>query len=232
MSECAYQSRMQFNQFRFFSLAACIIVLFISLIQLNSVQSLKYEFVTWSSVIKLVNVNSNTRLHSHDVKYGSGSGQQSVTAVKGVDDHNSYWQVMPAKNNKGVSRGENIKCGSTVRLLHLATRRNLHSHLFVSPLSNNQEVSAFGDNGEGDDGDYWIVDCDLDDYWRRDDTVRLQHRATHKYLHVSGDQYGRPIQGQYEVSCYEYRNSFNLWKVQEGVYIKPVQPSHEIHNEL
>ena len=31
------------------------------------------------------------RLHSHDVPYGSGSGQQSVTGYPNVDDANSYW---------------------------------------------------------------------------------------------------------------------------------------------
>lgn len=36
---------------------------------------------------------------------------------------------------------EPIKCGDSIRLLHVSTRKNLHSHLFASPLSNNQEVS-------------------------------------------------------------------------------------------
>ena len=36
----------------------------------------EYEFVTCGSSLKLVNVWKNVRLHSHDVKYGSGSGQQ------------------------------------------------------------------------------------------------------------------------------------------------------------
>lgn len=214
--------KLLFNQL---SLAICII-----LVSLQSIQSLKYDFVTWSTVIKLVNVNSGARLHSHDVKYGSGSSQQSVTAVKNSDDHNSYWQVLPESGE--VKRGEKVKCGSTIRLLHLSTRRNLHSHLFRSPLSNNQEVSAFGDDGHGDSGDYWIVECDDDDFWRRDESVRLKHKATDQYLHVTGDTYGRPISGQLEVSCYHYQNAYNLWKVQEGVYIKPVQPAHEIHNEL
>lgn len=31
------------------------------------------------------------RLHSHEVPYGSGSGQQSVTGFPDVDDANSYW---------------------------------------------------------------------------------------------------------------------------------------------
>ena len=35
-----------------------------------------YEFVTCGSSLKLLNTHNNVRLHSHDVKYGSGSGQQ------------------------------------------------------------------------------------------------------------------------------------------------------------
>jgi dolichyl-phosphate-mannose--protein O-mannosyl transferase len=125
-----------------------------------------------------------------------------------------------------------IKCGDVVRLTHLATKKNLHSHLFQSPLSNNQEVSAFGDNGEGDEGDNWIVDCD-EDFWRRDESVRLKHEQTKKYLHLTGDAYGRPIHGQLEVSSYSYPNQLNLWRVLEGVYIKPAeeQKTNE-HSEL
>lgn len=193
---------------------------------LGSIQSLKYDFVTWTSTVKFLNLNSNVRLHSHDVKYGTGSGQQSVTAVKSADDHNSYWQIKQKPNTSGrpAERGEKIKCGDVIRLFHLATKRNLHSHSFLSPLSNNQEVSAFGDNGDGDEGDNWIVECD-EPYWRRDESIRLKHEATKKYLHVSGDTYGRPIQGQLEVSCYHYPNQLNLWRVQEGIYIKPNIPN-------
>lgn len=35
-----------------------------------------------------------------------------------------------------------------IRLEHLATGKNLHSHLFSSPLSGHQEVSAFGVEGK------------------------------------------------------------------------------------
>ena len=47
---------------------------------------------------------------------------------------------------------EPVKCGEVIRLQHLSTKRNLHSHLFQSPMSRNQEVSAFGENGLGDTG--------------------------------------------------------------------------------
>ena len=33
------------------------------------------------------------RLHSHDIKYGSGSGQQSVTGSELKEDANSLWTV-------------------------------------------------------------------------------------------------------------------------------------------
>ena len=64
----------------------------------------------------------------------------------------------------------------------MTTRRNLHSHHYPSPLSNNQEVSAYGEDGVGDDGDRWKVVCSTkNDYWVRNDPVRFQHVVTGKY---------------------------------------------------
>ena len=40
------------------------------------VRFVAYEYVTCGSALKLLNTGHNVRLHSHDVKYGSGSGQQ------------------------------------------------------------------------------------------------------------------------------------------------------------
>ena len=45
-----------------------------------------------------------------------------------------------------------------------------------------------------------------------------------RFLHLSGDTYGRPIHGQKEISCYSYENNQNLWKVDAGVYIRPSEP--------
>ena len=76
---------------------------------------------------------------------------------------------------------EPIACGQKVRLEHLATKKNLHSHLFSSPLSDQQEISAFGVNGEGDSGDVWVVICD-DEFWNRQDTVLLRHVDTDMWV--------------------------------------------------
>lgn len=178
------------------------------------------DAITCGSTFKLVNQQSNDRLHSHDVKYGSGSGQQSVTGTPNADDVNSYWQAR-GDIRTDCERGTPIQCDSVIRLFHVTTRRNLHSHNYPSPLSNNQEVSAYGEDGVGDDGDRWKVVCTTkNDYWLRKDPIRFQHVVTGKYLHLSGDTYGRPIHGQKEISCYSYANNQNLWKVDAGVYIR------------
>lgn len=181
-----------------------------------------YYYVTCGSSLKLFNPYHNVRLHSHDVKYGSGSGQQSVTGVESSDDHNSYWQVR-GKTGNPCERGQPIKCGQTIRLLHLNTNRNLHSHHFQSPLSRNLEVTAFGENGEGDEGDHWVVVCS-GNFWDRQQKVRIKNVVTENYLHITGDTYGRPIHGQKEVCAYPSPNELNYWQAAEGIFIKPSDP--------
>lgn len=59
----------------------------------------KFQFflawqITYGTVLKLMHERTKFRLHSHDVPYGSGSGQQSVTSFPNVDDSNSYWVLL------------------------------------------------------------------------------------------------------------------------------------------
>ncbi|XP_019711640.1 stromal cell-derived factor 2-like protein 1 [Hippocampus comes] len=193
----------------------------------------EYKDVTCGSLVKLMNTRHSVRLHSHDVKYGSGSGQQSVTGVENADDGNSYWQIR-GKANHPCQRGTAIKCGQPIRFTHMKTGRNLHTHHFSSPLSNNQEVSAFGENGEGDDLDVWTVQCD-GVHWERNDAVRFKHVGTNVFLSVTGEQYGPPIRGQWEVHGMTSPNQHNWWQVMEGVFIQPSQdPLHQSahHTEL
>lgn len=98
--------------------------------------------ITYGSVIKLMHERTKVRLHSHDVPYGSGSGQQSVTGFPSVDDSNSYWIVRPELESS-AKQGVRIKSGTNIRLQHMRTRRWLHSHLHASPISGNLEVCRF-----------------------------------------------------------------------------------------
>lgn len=198
---------------------------------INFVHCRSSTAVTCGSVIKLMNVNSGVRLHSHDIKYGSGSGQQSVTGTDKQEDVNSYWQIR-GKTEEHCQRGKPISCGSTIRLTHLDTKKNLHSHHFPSPLSNNQEVSAFGKDGEGDTGDNWTVLCGGAN-WELDTNIRLKHVDTEMYLASSGSVYGRPIMGQMEIIATTYSDSSVYWIAKEGIYIKPNDNLKYIgHDEL
>ena len=98
----------------------------------------------------LILILQNHHLHSHGIAYGSGSGQQSVTAHGSVDDQGSLWLLTEGQGTPVCEAGTEIKCGSRIRMRHLGTGKNLHSHHFKSPLSGNYEVSAFGENGEGE----------------------------------------------------------------------------------
>lgn len=181
--------------------------------------------VTCGSVLKLVNKAYTIRLHSHEVTYGSGSGQQSVTGFRGETDSNSYWWL----KGTDCQRGDSVSCGSDIILTHINTMKNLHSHNFRAPLSKNQEVSAFGDDGAGDEMDVWTVVCPYQT-WRRDGSVKLKHKGTQKYLAVSGQQYNRPISGQMEVVASAQAGGATDWKAQEGVYVSP--QSNSRHDEL
>lgn len=109
----------------------------------------------------------------------------------------------------------------------------MHSHIFRSPLSGNQEISAYGDDkGEGDTGDHWEVICSTTE-WEREQPIKLKHIDTQKWLGVSGRQFGRPISGQLEIVGFNGIVSGVDWKTAEGVFIHPnEQSSHNVHTEL
>ncbi|XP_055387009.1 stromal cell-derived factor 2 [Condylostylus longicornis] len=193
------------------------------------VEGNKSRYVTCGSLIKLMNYDYSYRLHSHDVKYGSGSGQQSVTAVDLKEDVNSHWYVK-SKIKKTCERGEPIKCGDIIRLEHLTTKKNLHSHYFSSPLAGEQEVSCYGDDGEGDTGDHWEVICSGDN-WERVTPIQLRHTDTGAYLGITGRTFGRPISGQMEVAGFSGPTRGTRWVTQEGLYIMPKETKDEIRHD-
>lgn len=175
--------------------------------------------VTCGSVIKLMHERSKYRLHSHEVAYGSGSGQQSVTAFPTGDDSNSYWSVHGA-NGVECAQGDQLKSGTVVRLQHRATKRWLHSHHHRSPLSANLEVSGFGGDDQSDTGDHWRLDVNGGGVWLKDTPVRFQHVETGGWLHSAADKrYGRPIAGQQEVCGHKKKSENTLWRAAEGTYM-------------
>ncbi|KAD5507754.1 hypothetical protein E3N88_15457 [Mikania micrantha] len=175
--------------------------------------------ITYGSVIKLMHEKTKFRLHSHDVPYGSGSGQQSVTGFPNVNDANSYWIVRP-ETKTSYQPGEKIKSGTIIRLQHMKTRKWLHSHLHASPISGNLEVSCFGDDGNSDTGDYWRLEIEgSGKTWRQDQRIRLRHVDTSGYLHSHDKKYNRIAGGQQEVCGVREKRADNVWLAAEGIYL-------------
>ncbi|KAL6647530.1 hypothetical protein ACP70R_014967 [Stipagrostis hirtigluma subsp. patula] len=175
--------------------------------------------VTYGSVVKLMHEKTKHRLHSHDVPYGSGSGQQSVTGFPEGDDSNSYWIIRPTPDSS-ARQGDAIETGSIIRLQHMRTRRWLHSHLHASPLSGNLEVSCFGGEQLSDTGDYWRLEIEgSGKVWKRDQKVRLRHIDTGGYLHSHNKKYNRLGGGQQERSVVFERSELRIFGWQPRAFI-------------
>ncbi len=165
-----------------------------------------------------------------------------MTTNKAKNERASLWIVKEAFREAVCEIGKPIKCGETVRLQHVETSKNLHSHLFRAPLSGNQEVSAFGDNGEGDTGDNWQIVCDSnkETYWQRYKPVSFLHVDTKKMLSTAdGFKFNHqncggncPIMDQTEVSASPRKDVSTKWFSDQGVYFPMKSDKHEIDDEL
>lgn len=218
-----------------FQSRAMLMMVYILILNLSIIYSLKKEDpVTCGSVVKLVHKETGFNLHSHGIAWGSGSGQQSVTSNSAKNEKGSLWLIKESSHAVGCDIGTPIKCGDVIRLEHADSKKNLHSHLFRAPLSGNQEVSSFGDNGNGDTGDNWEVICDTskDTVWMRYKPVSFKHVDTSKYLSTSAAATFNqqncggncPIMSQTEVSAAARKDIKAVWSTDQGVYY-PVKGS-------
>jgi len=156
--------------------------------------------VTCGSLVKLRNQGDGRHVHSLEMNYGTGSGQQAVLGTTAGDSAESMW-IVRNDGTEPCPQGTAIKSGFTFRLQHSMTGKWLHSHLHRSPLSGNQEVSCYGggSGNESDGGDLWIVEFDGNEWWFQDQPVRIKHRDTGAFLGSHKKEYGRPIAGYSEI---------------------------------
>eukprot|EP01006_Ploeotia_vitrea_P010285 TRINITY_DN26696_c0_g1_i2.p1 TRINITY_DN26696_c0_g1~~TRINITY_DN26696_c0_g1_i2.p1 ORF type:complete len:236 (-),score=4.73 TRINITY_DN26696_c0_g1_i2:7-714(-) len=208
-----------------------------------SLSNAETDAVTCGSAVKLQHKETGMLLHSHPIGWGSGSGQQSVTTQTLLNDQNDLWLISNGIGEPFCDAGTPIECGSKIRLTHVGTQKNLHSHLFKAALSGYQEVSCFGESGNGDTGDNWIVECGFvskevsTNNWNRDAVVSFKHVDTNKYLYTSksvkfttqncGQQC--PIMGQTEISASNKKEGAKTqWFTTQGVFFPPKGETRDI----
>eukprot|EP01100_Stratorugosa_tubuloviscum_P014675 TRINITY_DN79_c12_g1_i1.p1 TRINITY_DN79_c12_g1~~TRINITY_DN79_c12_g1_i1.p1 ORF type:complete len:222 (+),score=97.64 TRINITY_DN79_c12_g1_i1:65-730(+) len=206
---------------KLFLIILVIFALKSSIVLTNESEPQGYSYVTCGSTIKLKHIASNFRLHSHSVNYGSGSGQQSVTGFSAIDDPNSLWLIRSTPQFP-CNIGSKITNGQVIRLFHISTKKNLHSHANIkSPLSNQQEVSCYGDENNSDSGDFWQIEIIGSPVWTRTSTVLIRHVDTRAYLSCSARaKYGNPIAGQLEIAAKTAKTNEVEWLAEEGLYFK------------
>ncbi|EFQ32963.1 dolichyl-phosphate-mannose-protein mannosyltransferase [Colletotrichum graminicola] len=166
-------------------------------------------------------------LHSHIQTYPEGSTQQQVTCYHHKDANND-WFFYPNRHDEDYNPEAEprfIADGSTIRLIHAQTGRNLHSHEIAAPITKaDKEVSCYGNLTIGDDKDHWQVEV-VRDVASRDRSrirtlttaFRLKHPVLGCYLragNVNLPQWGFK---QIEVTCTKKNNpkdSYTHWNVE------------------
>merc|ERR1712172_167188 len=119
--------------------------------------------VAYEAVISLKNHRTGGGyLHSHYHLYpeGVGAKQQQVTSYAHKDENNYFvmkkWNEEPSQDDDAV---DPVKSGDLVRLEHLSSKRNIHSHLEPAPISKRHyQVTGYGENCTGDANDVWRVE--------------------------------------------------------------------------
>ncbi len=190
--------------------------------------TIEQKEVTYGSTLRIQNIISTYHLTSMGMNWSTGSGLQIVTAISSDRDTGSLFTIKEGDGYPVKVNGEIVRCGDIIRLEHVVTGKNLHSHEFKSFVTDSQEACAFGENGQGDVNDNFQISCYKQE---NNDTITgktqffLQHVPTEKWLYVNyrismyNDRNcrGCPIRGQREVSLTEKKDKQCLWQVVGGV---------------
>ncbi|CAO1632874.1 unnamed protein product [Parajaminaea phylloscopi] len=174
-------------------------------------------------------------LHSHVQTYPVGSQQQQVTCYHYKDINNEFmvtptWEdePLPVDLADEANPLRMLKNGDEVRLVHVATGRNLHSHKVAAPVTKeNYEISAYGNGTLGDSNDYWVVEVVDDMHTGRakpgqqvrslTSRMRFRHRNLGCYIRAANAVLPQWGFKQIEVSCDKENNpkdEHTYWNVE------------------
>ncbi|KAJ9578981.1 hypothetical protein L9F63_024911, partial [Diploptera punctata] len=167
-------------------------------------------------------------LHSHWHLYpeGVGARQQQVTTYTHKDDNNLFLIKKYNSESSEDDEVEIVKNGDLVRLEHVTTRRNIHSHKEMAPISKKHyQVTGYGENGTGDANDVWkvviVAGKDNEVVTTVSSKLKFIHYLQHCVLTSSGKQLPKWAYEQQEVSCNSNMRDKNaLWNVEDNIFPK------------
>ncbi|ORX92558.1 PMT-domain-containing protein [Basidiobolus meristosporus CBS 931.73] len=176
----------------------------------SDLKNVPLELAYGSSITLRSNGEFNGLLHSHAHFYPTGSHQQQVTIYGHKDENNNWFVLKPREESQPRSEDVSlVKNGDLIRLAHVTTGGNLHSHGIPAPLTEGQfEASAYGNSTFGDTNDYWYIEILDDMVVAKPEKIRslttrfrLRHRSTGCVLRTNTKTLPEWGYGQGEVTC-------------------------------
>ncbi|XP_058808986.1 protein O-mannosyl-transferase 2 isoform X2 [Phymastichus coffea] len=175
-------------------------------------------------------------LHSHWHLYPEsvGARQQQITTYSHKDDNN-LWIVKKYDTDEIPTEPELVRHGDLIRLEHVITRRNLHSHKEVAPISKKHyQVTGYGENGTGDANDVWKVVIhhgnERDIVETMTSKLKFVHYLQHCVLTCSGKTLPKWAYSQQEVSCNpNIRDKNSLWNIEDNHFPKLPNVSFQVY---
>ncbi|HVT73841.1 MAG TPA: MIR domain-containing protein [Lacunisphaera sp.] len=175
--------------------------------------------ITYGCKIRLKHSATSLFLKSVAKNYIHPAGSfQQIVGANALSDSDAIWLVKGSDGSgTGYRAGETVNHGDIIRLEHVATAKNLHSHSKLSPLTRQQEVTAYSDGrpGIGDGNDNWRVDLGVPGPWLENATMCLDFRSTARVLH-SHSGYAHPAltAGLQEVTAYPRDDANDMWQAE------------------
>lgn len=162
-------------------------------------------------------------LHSHWHLYPEEHPprQQQVTTYSHKDENN-MWILKPALDESDLHKKPVlVRNGDLVRLEHVMTRRNLHSHREPAPLTTRHfQVSGYGQDGHGDANDIWQISIPGAEDRAPVLVIRSQIKLIHYHVRCALQSHDKKLPKwgweQLEVTCNpNARDPKTLWSVEE-----------------
>ncbi|XP_046848331.1 protein O-mannosyl-transferase 2-like isoform X2 [Xenia sp. Carnegie-2017] len=184
------------------------------------------EHLAYGSMITLKNNRpGGALLHSHHHLYPEEHPptQQQVTGYSHKDPNNDWLVKKSTESYDPNAPVEYVKHLDIIRLEHIPTKRNLHSHAQKSALTQHHyQVSCYGENGEGDSNDFWqiqIINGKDGDLVKTVKTVfRLIHVGTGCALYGGTNTLPKWGWEQLEMTCNPVQTHSNSkWNVESHV---------------
>lgn len=139
--------------------------------------------VPFLAPVTLRNKATSKYLYSKQLRYSHhNSSNQQLVATSEQKDGDSVWVFKHSSNGDEPLTGHIFPTEEVVRLEHVATQKNLHSHDRYSPVTSQKEVTAFGGKGVGDSSDDWVVEILRKGSTKGTLEISLKHQASNHYL--------------------------------------------------